>query len=274
MPYQTPSASEFIRYRRLQTLLRDKTVEDEKSKQAGVLRSNHGGYYAELSNMLVIPPNFLLSNKFIVPESGGGGGGGDTQFIEYTFESGYQSLEPIGAIPENFTYVDIVVIGIGGSGAPYNPGERDDTDIEINGGGGGSGAAVVITNGSVSEIRNSLDVKVGVNGSSVGLFRLVGSSDTEFVTVGSGDNAVQGDGGSNGTIESIVNALNVETQVDYEGTDGTNADGILSGGIGGDAPNPDFGLYGAGGNGGYISNGGIILPTSGGDGYLRLTFHN
>ncbi len=64
MPYQTPSASEYVRLRRLQALQTDKKFDDAKSKAAGVLRSNHGGYYPELPTTILPPVNFLTSNKF------------------------------------------------------------------------------------------------------------------------------------------------------------------------------------------------------------------
>lgn len=62
------SASQFIQIKRLQTGINGR-IANTKSKRANDTYEGYAG-----SSLVTLPPNTLLSNKFIVPESGGGGG--------------------------------------------------------------------------------------------------------------------------------------------------------------------------------------------------------
>lgn len=65
-----PSASQFIQIKRLQTGINGR-IANTKQKRAADTYEGYAG-----SNISTLPPNVLLSNKFIVEEESGGGGGG------------------------------------------------------------------------------------------------------------------------------------------------------------------------------------------------------
>lgn len=89
-----PSASQFIEIKRLQTGINGRIANTKPKRGA----DTYDGYAG--SGILTLPPNVLLSNKFIVPEESGGGGGGNCDLIEINFGKGTAYNDPC----TNFVY--------------------------------------------------------------------------------------------------------------------------------------------------------------------------
>lgn len=65
-----PDLSQYIQIKRLQTGINGR-IANTKTKRANDTYEGYAG-----SGLTILPPNALLSNKFIIPETGDGGGGG------------------------------------------------------------------------------------------------------------------------------------------------------------------------------------------------------
>lgn len=91
-----PDSSQYIQIKRLQTGINGRIANTKTKRGADTYEGYAGSFLATL------PPNALLSNKFIVPETGGGGGGGDCDLVEVTGDKSSYWLDPC----TNFKYAD------------------------------------------------------------------------------------------------------------------------------------------------------------------------
>ena len=97
MPYSTPSASQYIQIRRLQSGINGKSASTKPSSKRA--NDTYEGYAG--TALTTLPPNALTSNKFI-PETGGGGGGGGIYTIDLNTRLGTtgQRYEGSFSIPD------------------------------------------------------------------------------------------------------------------------------------------------------------------------------
>jgi hypothetical protein len=78
-----PSASQFIQIKRLQTGINGKLASTKTlNKRANDTYDGYAG-----TSLITLPPNALLSNKFIVTPGGGGGGGGGSATYTITMNT-------------------------------------------------------------------------------------------------------------------------------------------------------------------------------------------